>query len=278
MSQPYSPPSNHTRVRLTLAWDGSAFQGWQSQAQGERTLQDTLHAALLRYGPCLRPVAAGRTDAGVHALEMTAHVDVQDGFKVPPERLPRALNLHLPGDLRVLEACEAPANFHARHSCSARRYVYRVGRSAQPHPLERARSLWILGPLDLEHMTQAANLLVGRHDFAAFATREERQTVRDLHALEWVQSESMTPTLELHLRGESFLRHMVRAIVGTLLEVGQGKRSVRSVSKLLESGTRTTAGRNVDAHGLYFAGAEYGDPRARAEDLSKVEERSSEDE
>jgi len=278
MSQPYSPPPNHTRVRLTLAWDGSAFQGWQSQAQGERTLQGTLFEALLHYGPCLRPVAAGRTDAGVHALEMTAHVDVQGGFKVPPERLPRALNLHLPGDLRVLEACQAPANFHARHSCSARRYVYRIGRSAQPHPLERERSLWILGPLDLEHMTQAAKLLVGRHDFAAFATREERQTVRDLYALEWVHSDGFTPTLELHLRGESFLRHMVRAIVGTLLEVGQGKRSVQSVSWLLERGARTTAGRNVDAHGLYFAGAEYGDPPARARNSRELEEPSSHDE
>ena len=259
MPEPYSPPANHTRVRLTLAWDGSAFQGWQSQAQGERTLQDTLHAALLRYGPCLRPVAAGRTDAGVHALEMTAHVDVQGGFKVPPERLPRALNLHLPDDLRVLEAHKAPVNFHARHSCSARRYVYRIGRSAQPHPLEMERSLWVLGPLDLEQMKQASRLLVGRHDFAAFATREERQTVRDLYALEWRETAFLTPTLELHLRGESFLRHMVRAIVGTLLEVGQGKRSIQSVSELLERGARPTAGRNVDAHGLYFAGAEYGD-------------------
>ncbi len=269
MLRPYAPPFNHTRVRLTLAWDGTDFKGWQAQGQGERTLQDTLHAALLNYGPCLRPVAAGRTDTGVHALEMTAHADVEHGFQVSPERLPRALNLHLPPDLRVLEAIQAPVNFSARHSCSARRYIYRIGRSAQPHPLERDRSLWILGPLDLEQMKEAATLLMGRHDFAAFATREERQTVRDLYAVKWLEHTGFTPTLELHLRGESFLRHMVRAIVGTLLEVGQGQRSVFSVSQLLERGTRTHAGRNVPACGLYFAGAEYGDPAARAQDFAE---------
>ena len=277
MSEPYSSPLNHTRVRLTLAWDGAAFQGWQSQAQGERTLQDTLRGALLHYGPCQRPVAAGRTDTGVHALEMTAHVDVGEGFRVPPERLARALNTQLAPDIRVLEATLAPPNFHARYSCLARCYVYRLGRSAQPHPLERGRSLWVAGPLDLERMTGAAALLIGRHDFAAFATQEERHSVRELYALEWVESSGFTPALELRLRGESFLRHMVRAIVGTLLEVGQGKRSIQSVSELLEGGERTAAGRNVAAHGLYFAEAEYGDLSPRAQNLREGEKRSSDD-
>ena len=262
MYLPYSPPPNHTRVKLSLAWDGTAFQGWQSQGQGERTVQDTLLEALQFYGSCLRPVAAGRTDAGVHALEMSAHVDVEDGFKVQPDKLARALNVRLPADLRVLESSAAPYNFHARHSCCARRYLYRLERGIQPHPLERERAFYIWEPLNLERLFEATSLLVGRHDFAAFATREERQTVRDLFSLEWRENTGFSPILELHLHGESFLRHMVRAIVGTLLEVGMGKRSVESVRKLLEGGSRIHAGRNVPAYGLFFAGADYGDLNA----------------
>lgn len=241
-------------MRLVVQWDGREFVGWQSQAAG-RSVQDTLHAALGRLAEPQRPVAAGRTDAGVHALAMPLHVDVREGsVKLPLMRLPRALNGLLPRDVAVLEAGEAPANFHARFSCRSRSYVYRVLRSACRSPLEEGRALHVPHALDLPLMREAAGLLVGRHDFAAFATQEERQTVRDLLGLEFREQGVI---LEVHVTGESFLRHMVRALVGSLLLVGAGKLTPGDLRAVLDGRERRHAGPNVPPHGLYFVSAEY---------------------
>nr|WP_221277086.1 tRNA pseudouridine(38-40) synthase TruA [Deinobacterium chartae] len=241
-------------MRLEVSWLGTHFAGWQSQARGERTVQDELQRALARLGEAARPVAAGRTDAGVHALCMPLHADVRADWRVPPERLARALNAHLPRDVAVLEAAWAPPGFHARFSCRWRAYRYRVCSAPQRQPLEEGRALWVPGPLDAERMRAAAAHLVGEHDFAAFASREERQTRRRLYALEVHQHGD---NLEFFVRGESFLRHMVRALVGTLLEVGQGKLDPQAMPGLLVSGARADAGPNVKPYGLYFVGAGY---------------------
>ncbi len=250
----YIPPAGHVRLRLTVGWDGAAYAGWQSQASVP-SVQDTLQGAFQHLTTAVfRPVAAGRTDAGVHAEAMPVHMDVPDSFGVPLPRLARALNAYLPPTLAVLDAGEAPSGFHARFSCAERRYVYRVLRTPQRRPLWEGRALHIRGELDVGAMNAAATSLTGTHDFAAFATQEDRQTVRDLRGL---TVKPVGEIWEIHVAGQSFLRHMVRGLVGTLLLVGAGRLEANAVTEILASRQRARAGANVPAHGLYFSGASY---------------------
>lgn len=256
----YAPPEGYTRLYLTVAWDGRPYAGWQAQHNAP-SVQDTLQAALLRLGAegAFRSVAAGRTDAGVHAEAMPLHWDVPQDFQIPVGRLAQALNAHLPESISVLNAQAAPVNFHARFSCTERRYIYRVWHAPQRHPLWAGRALHFAPALDWQAMNGAAALLLGTHDFAAFATQEDRQTVRELRRLE-VRPQAQLhggQLWEIHVWGESFLRHMVRGLVGTLLLVGQGRLSGAQVSDILASRQRAQAGANVSPYGLYFARAEY---------------------
>lgn len=259
----YRPPEGYERWRLTLSWDGAEFVGWQSQP-GARSVQDTLWQALwpLLAGPgsAFRPVAAGRTDAGVHAEAMTAHVDVRLGsFRPGAPQLARAINAHLPPDLAVTDIKPAAPGFHARFSCTGRAYVYRVVNAPQRRPLWAGRALHHPARLDVAMMQEAASFLIGEHDFAAFATQEERQTVRELRRLDVRRAGELT---EFHVAGESFLRYMVRGLVGTLLSVGEGKLDSAQVAGILASQQRAQAGANAPPHGLYFAQAEYDERRA----------------
>ncbi len=247
------PPEGWRRLRLTLEYDGTDFAGWQVQSKGERTVQGTLEAALEPLGLFSRPIAAGRTDAGVHALAMPVHVDVQ--YEIPARNVLRALNARLPHDVRVLQVADASDGFHARFSCKWRAYQYRVQNAPIASALQRHRMLWIPQPLNLRAMNAASRYLIGTHDFAAFATQEERQTVREVYTAEWI-SNPQHP-LEFRIVGESFLRHMIRGIVGTIIEVGLGKLEPDDVKKIIESRERSNAGPNVLPHGLYFAGAGY---------------------
>ncbi|ULH14672.1 tRNA pseudouridine(38-40) synthase TruA [Deinococcus sp. KNUC1210] len=249
----YAPPPGFVRYRLNVQWDGSGFVGWQSQP-GQRSVQDTLQAALPGKVEAARPVAAGRTDAGVHAEAMTLHWDISQTLRLSPERLQLALNGRLPPDLVVLSLSVAPVGFHARYRCTGRAYVYRVLNTPQRRPLWQGRALHVPSALNVAAMQTAALQLVGDHDFAAFATREERQTRRTLHTLEVQRAGGV---LELHIAGESFLRQMVRCLVGTLLAVGRGDWTAEDVGRILASADRTQAGPNVPPHGLYFAGATY---------------------
>ncbi len=272
--QQFYAPAGYQRLFLILAWDGLHYAGWQSQPN-QPSVQDTVYAAactlLGRQGlgrPVLRPVAAGRTDAGVHAEAMPIHLDVPlestglestglestGQLKIPIERLARALNSHLPPTISVLSCRVAPLGLHARFSCLERRYIYRLLCIPQRHPLWVGRALHVPYALDAELMNQAALNLIGTHDFAAFATQEDRQTVRELRQLE---VKPLGQIWEIHVTGESFLRHMVRGLVGTLLQVGQGRISPADLSDILASGSRAQAGGNVPSYGLYFAGAKY---------------------
>jgi tRNA pseudouridine38-40 synthase len=252
----YAPPEGFTRLRLSAEWDGRDYAGWQAQHNAP-SVQETLHTALLALGGegAARPVAAGRTDAGVHAEAMPLHWDVPQDWRLPPGRLARALNARLPASISVQEACPAAPGFHARFACTGRRYVYRLWTGAQRSALWHGRALHVPGPLDAGAMNRAAAALLGRHDFAAFATREDRQTVRELRALTVLPGPA--GVWEVRVEGESFLRHMVRGLVGTLLLVGQGKLPGEAVGAILDGRVRAAAGANASPHGLYFAGASY---------------------
>ncbi len=241
------------RIALTLEYEGTHFAGFQRQAKGERTVQEVLEAALAEI-PGARPrvVPAGRTDAGVHALGMVVHYDTEDA--IPPERIPAALNTRLPGDVRVLRARVAPPGFHARKSAYWRAYRYRILLRKTPSALLRHRVLWYPGPLDLEAVQRSLGYLVGRHDFRAFATREKRDTERVLY-LARLRLHGQEAWLEFV--GSGFLRGQVRAMVGSLLEVGAGKKPPEWIAELLAGRPRAEGGPTAPPQGLYFLAAGY---------------------
>jgi tRNA pseudouridine38-40 synthase len=249
------------RVRLTLEFDGTDFAGWQWQPTGERTVQGALQDAFAKLpGSHGSVVAAGRTDAGVHALAMVAHVDTTTAIDDAKLRL--ALNAHLPRDVVVLDLATVAADFEAQYDCRYRRYLYRM-HPAREDPrglaLERHRVLPVLRRVDVAAMQAATHHLVGRHDFSSFATQETRTPVRTVHLCE-LRTEGAE--VRLHVAGDGFLRNMVRTIVGTLLWVGKGKLRPEDVADVLAARDRARAGPNVGPQGLYFleAGYEAWDP------------------
>jgi tRNA pseudouridine38-40 synthase len=246
------------RVRLTLEFDGTGFQGWQWQPTGERTVQGVLQEAFAKLpGVHGNPVAAGRTDAGVHALAMVVHADTTTAIGDAKLRL--ALNAHLPRDVAVLDVATVPDDFEAQFHCRYRRYLYRL-RPARDDPrglaLDRHRVLPILRRVDVAAMQAATHHLVGRHDFSSFATQETRTPVRTVHLCA-LRAEGAE--LRLHIAGDGFLRNMVRTVVGTLLWVGKGRLAPDEVADVLAARDRARAGPNFGPQGLYFLEAGYED-------------------
>lgn len=244
-----------TRWRLIVEYDGGPFMGWQRQDHGP-SVQQALEEALEKMtGEKTAFIAAGRTDAGVHALAMPVHVDV--GRDLTAHRLREGLNaLVRPQPISVLEAEPVDDDWHARFSCSGRRYLYRILNRRAPPALEHGRVWHIAQKLDLAAMQEAAAHLVGRHDFTTF---------RSVHC----QSDSPVKTLdrldvrlegeELHIHAEarSFLHHQVRSMTGCLALVGRGQWSPRDMKSALDARDRAALGLNGPPHGLYFAGASY---------------------
>ncbi len=250
-------PTPDRKIRLTVEFDGTDFAGWQVQPEPARTVQGTIQDALARlpgqHGPVL---AAGRTDAGVHALAMAAHVRTTTPIK--SVRLAAAINSQLPHDVRILAAEPADEHFEAQFSCRYRRYLYRLRESAVPlvaGALDRNRVLTVAGPLDWHAMNTASSQLLGTHNFASFATQETRSTVRTVHLATF---EPWGHEMWFHIAADGFLRGMVRTVLGTLLEVGRGRRTPDSIEHLLAAEDRRLAGPTQPAHGLYFAEAGYG--------------------
>jgi tRNA pseudouridine38-40 synthase len=241
-------------ARLTIEYDGAAFSGWAFQP-GERTIQGELEAALatvLRNAVAL--TVAGRTDAGVHAW---AQVASHEGEAAPLG----SLNALLPPDVAVLASENVADSFNARHDCTSRAYCYRVlVRQARP-ALERAHALHWSYPVDLEKLRECAALLVGTHDFTAFTPTDTYHVrfERDVYAAYWRASDG--DQLDFWIEADTFMRHMNRTLVGTMLEVGRGKLSVAAFRQLLEGAPRTASGPTAPAHGLHFTGAGYGGER-----------------
>ncbi len=248
------------RLRLDLAYDGTGFHGWATQPR-LRTVQGTLEAALaqvLRL-PEVSTTCAGRTDTGVHARGQVVHLDVDretltaaaGRSTVPPtEALVRRLNGVLPDDVRVHRAHEVPDAFDARFSALWRRYAYRI--ADEPHlvdPLSRTSVLAWGRPLDLEAMNDASAALVGEHDFASFCKkREGATTVRTLHELRWERDSAGLAVARV--RADAFCHSMVRALVGCLVAVGEGRREPAWAGEVLRGGVRDPGVTVIHAHGL----------------------------
>jgi tRNA pseudouridine38-40 synthase len=244
-----------TRWRLTIEYDGGPFMGWQRQDHGP-SVQQALEEALQRMtGEQAQVLAAGRTDAGVHALAMPAHVDVMKSLT--PHRLREGLNaLVRPQPISVLDVTEVPDDWHARFSCVGRRYLYRIlSRRARP-ALDAGRVWHIAVPLDVAAMHEGAAQLIGRHDFTTFrsAQCQSDSPVKTLDNLNVTKVDE-----EIHVAAEarSFLHHQVRSMVGCLAMVGRGQWRPDDMRKALEARDRSALGFNAPPHGLYFVEAIY---------------------
>lgn len=237
------------KLKLTLAYDGTAYQGWQSQRSG-RGVQDQLHAALARLFPgAPQLTGSSRTDAGVHALGMVAHLELEE-LRMPTRHFPLALNALLPPDIRVLTAVRAKPDFHARFDAVAKQYRYRIWNHPAMNPLLRTQAWHVPRPLDLTAMRTAAALLTGRHDFRAFTAKRPGVLGDSIRTLERCEVRRRGAEITVILEASGFLYKMCRGIVGTLVQVGEGRFPAAAVSEILESRDRRTAGVNAPAHGL----------------------------
>lgn len=290
-----------TNWKLTLAYDGTDYYGWQVQP-GQQTIQGELQAALHRItGEDPLPQGSGRTDAGVHALGQVASFPLL--APIPPENLKRALNRTLPEAIRIVDAAMAPASFHARHSAIAKTYEYRIFREVLCPPFLSRYVLTCTWPLNFEALQLAAKMFVGKHDFTSFAATDpelgirsmqvktqtdagtggrpnlfasnlhmisirainlqpgtpQKSSVRTIFSSQWERQQSEAGELLVYrVRGNGFLHHMVRNLVGTMVDVGRGRTPASDIRAMLAARTRSAAGPTAPAQGLFLHSVEYG--------------------
>ena len=241
--------------RLTLCYDGGRYDGWQRQGNSDNTIQGKLETLLSRLlDQPIELAGSGRTDAGVHALEQVC------SFRAETEEdcaaLLAAIRRYLPEDIGAIALEEAPPRFHARLSCREKTYVYRIWNSAAPNVFERKWMLAVPQELDLEAMRRAAAPLLGEHDFSAFcANRRMKKTA--VRTLKGVEITRMSDEIRIALTADGFLYHMVRILVGTLLEVGEGRRAPEDMAAILASCDRMEAGPTAPAQGLTLWSVKY---------------------
>jgi tRNA pseudouridine38-40 synthase len=257
--------------KLTVAYDGADFQGWQIQP-GEPTIQGELQAALGRVtGESPLPQGSGRTDAGVHALAQVASFQLQ--APIPAENLQRALNRTLPHSIRIIETRTVRSTFHARHSSVAKTYEYRVFRDAICPPSLARYVHACPWPMDVDALQMSAQLFKGEHNFLSFAATDpdltarnspavfepaERGAIRTIFSSSWEQRHMEAGNLLIYrVRGNGFLHHMVRNLVGTMLDVGRGRLEAEEIAKIIAARSRIAAGPTAPARGLFLHSVEY---------------------
>lgn len=251
-----SESTDLTKIRLTLSYDGTHFQGWQKQP-GLSTVQGTLESVLSQiYNEPIKVIASGRTDAGAHAIAQVAH------FQAPiaparEERLIRALNALLPDGIVVKAAFKAPDDFHALFSARRKTYIYRIWNHPIRSALWNQRALWVPTPLDLKALNRLSARLIGRKDFKSFQSTgsEVKTSIRKIEMAQWRQ---VSPHLiEFRIRGNGFLKQMVRNIVGTCLYLEKTKGTAHHMEAIINAKNRQAAKATAAAHGLYLYRVEY---------------------
>lgn len=235
------------RIRLIISYDGTNYVGWQVQPNGV-SVQALLEKALFELtGEQIRVEGSGRTDSGVHAKAQVAHFDIE--ARMAADKFAIAMNMHLPPDIRVLFSEECDPTFHARFSAKRKVYSYTVQLGPHADVFLRTTSLHLHYILDVEAMQKAAAAVIGTHDFNAFkcADSSMENTVRTITRSEWNRDGNL---LVYTVEGNGFLYNMVRILVGTMLEIGSGKRPVSDMENAIETGSRTSAGATAPARGL----------------------------
>ncbi len=244
-----------TRYKLTLEYDGTPFVGWQHQDNG-LSVQEVLESAIEKLcGQSIRVHCAGRTDAGVHALAQVAHCDLPKDY--PPHQVQNAINYHIKQHLVAVLAAEIISDdFHARFSAIERSYLYRIIIRSSPLVLERNHAWRIKHELDTGAMHDAAQILLGKHDFTTFRAQacQAKSPIKTLDQLDVIQTGNQ---IEIKVRARSFLHHQVRNIVGSLKLVGEGKWSKQDLQSALEACDRSAGGPTAPAQGLYLTSVGY---------------------
>ena len=254
------------RIKLEIAYDGTRYHGWQRQPDAS-SIQETLEKVLLKItNESIAVIGSGRTDAGVHALKQVAAFSTESNLT--PEIFYRALNGHLPDDIRILNAEEVPIVFHPIRDAVSKRYRYLIDDQRPFCPITR-NYCWIYRePLDVPTMQAAAEYLLGTHDFACFQTQGSPRettvrTITDVLVERIVASPLLPPLIQIEVEADGFLYNMVRTIVGTLVLLGvegrRGRSKPNRMKTIIESGNRTLAGPTAPAHGLYLVNVKYGD-------------------
>jgi tRNA pseudouridine38-40 synthase len=238
------------RYKIVIAYDGTAYAGWQVQP-GRRTIQGEIEHALQQItGSHVRVESSGRTDRGVHARGQVAHFDLPSAM--PPAKLLIGINSFLDDDIRIMRAAQAPSDFHARFSATGKEYRYFIRNEPVRDPFARAYAAWMYGTLDVPAMQQAAKVLEGRHDFAAFAANPKREvdgTVRCLYELRVTQRSA---DIMIRAKGDGFLYKMVRSLAGFLIRVGRGELKPEMAHTILASKLRTARVPTAMPEGLFL--------------------------
>ena len=245
------PRVDTVKIRLLIAYDGANYAGWQVQKTGVG-VQEKIEEVLKRYFPSApRLHSSSRTDAGVHALGMTAHVEIPRAeFQMTPGKLVLALNAYLPEDIRIMSATRAKSEFHARFDASGKQYRYFIWNAAAMNPLLRTQAWHVPQKLDWKAMRAAAPLLLGRHDFKSFAANRNYEMETTIRTLTCCDLTRKGPLLTFVIEGDGFLYKMCRGIVGTLAQIGRGKFAVSDLKQMLHARDRRAAGMTAPAHGL----------------------------
>jgi tRNA pseudouridine38-40 synthase len=243
--------SQNLKFKLLIAYDGTNYEGWQVQKIGTG-VQELIEQAFRRVFPSVERIhSSSRTDTGVHALGMMAHVEIpRHEFKMPLAKLALAINAHLPQDIRVLSVSKASADFHARFDATGKQYRYFVWNHSAMNPLLRLHAWHVSQKLDVPAMRRAAKLFLGTHDFKSFAGTRNYEMETTVRTLTRCDIRKSGPQLTFFIEGDGFLYKMCRGIVGTLVQLGRGKFSEGDIKSMLAARDRRAAGMTAPAHGL----------------------------